>query len=65
MPEYLTVKAAGELIRTPVATLYQWSYRHEGPPVRKVGRRLLYPRDQLVAWVESKSTTGVGPDNAA
>lgn len=56
MPEYLTTEEAAEILRTPVQTLYQWSYKKEGPPARKVGRRLLYPRDQLIDWIESKAT---------
>lgn len=55
MTEYLTVTEAAKLLRTPVATLYQWSYRMEGPSALKVGRRLLYNRDDLLAWVESKA----------
>jgi len=53
--EYLTIKEASELIRTPVATLYQWSYTKKGPTICKVGKRLLYNRAQLLAWVEAQA----------
>lgn len=56
-PEYLLVDEAAEFIRTPKATLYSWRHRGEGPPCRKIGRRLLYNRDDLVEWVESQGTT--------
>ena len=53
-PEYLTATEAADLIRVPVTTLYKWHHRREGPPVRKLGRRLLYRNDELVAWVEDR-----------
>ena len=52
--EYLTVKEAADLLRTPIATLYQWNHKRIGPPAHKVGRRLLYSRSRLIAWVESQ-----------
>lgn len=51
-PEYLLTDEASELIRTPRATLYQWRHQGIGPPARRVGKRLLYRRDELIAWVE-------------
>lgn len=36
----------------PVKTLYQWKWRGEGPPVRKIGRYLRYVPDQVRAWVD-------------
>jgi excisionase family DNA binding protein len=53
-PEYMTVLEAAEMLRTPVSTLYQWRHKRMGPPASRVGRRLLYKRDDLVAWVESQ-----------
>lgn len=38
-----------------VHTLAQWRYRHEGPPYRKLGARILYPLDELDKWVESRA----------
>ncbi|WP_232283870.1 helix-turn-helix domain-containing protein [Saccharomonospora cyanea] len=37
----------------PVKTLYQWKWRGEGPPVRKIGRHLRYDPAKLRAWVEA------------
>lgn len=53
-PEYLLASEAAEMLRCPVKTLYEWRLRGEGPPARKVGRRLLYRRDELIAWIEGK-----------
>jgi excisionase family DNA binding protein len=55
-PEYLTLTEASELIRTPTATLYQWRTKKIGPPSIKVGRRVLYKRADLKAWLDSKTT---------
>ncbi|WP_020670426.1 helix-turn-helix transcriptional regulator [Amycolatopsis nigrescens] len=36
----------------PVKTLYQWKWRGEGPPVRKIGRHLRYDPAKLRAWLD-------------
>ncbi|TCP56684.1 excisionase family DNA binding protein [Tamaricihabitans halophyticus] len=36
-----------------IKTLYQWKWRGEGPPVRKIGRHLRYEPDALYAWLTS------------
>jgi len=54
-PEYLLIDEAADLIRTPKATLYAWRGQGIGPPARRVGKRLLYRRDELVAWVEAQA----------
>ena len=53
-PEYLLVDEAAEILRCPVGTLYAWRHPGEGPPARRVGKRLLYRRDELIAWVEDQ-----------
>lgn len=53
--EYLVIGEAAELLRTPIQTMYGWRHRGEGPPARRVGRKLLYRRDELLAWVEAQA----------
>ena len=53
--EYLTLPEASDLIRTPIGTLYQWRTKKIGPPSMKVGRRVLYKRADLVAWLDAKT----------
>ena len=55
--EYLTLPEASDLIRTPIGTLYQWRTKKIGPPSMKVGRRVLYKRSDLDAWLDSITTT--------
>jgi predicted DNA-binding transcriptional regulator AlpA len=52
---------AAELLRAPVATLRYWRHLGTGPRSFRLGRRVLYRRDDLQAWVEEqlgRSVTG-------
>ena len=60
-PELLTITEAAELLRAPVATLRYWRHLGTGPRSFRLGRRVLYRRDDLQAWVEEqlgRSATG-------
>ena len=60
-PELLTITEAAELLRAPVATLRYWRHLGTGPCSFRLGRRVLYRRDDLKAWVEAqlgRSATG-------
>lgn len=48
-----TVEEVSDYLGIPVKTLYQWKWRGEGPPVRKIGRHLRYDPAKLRAWVEA------------
>jgi excisionase family DNA binding protein len=45
-----TIDEAALYLRVPVKTLYQWKWRGEGPPVRKVGRHLRYDPVEVRNW---------------
>jgi excisionase family DNA binding protein len=47
-----TVDDVSRYLGVPVKTLYQWKWRGEGPPVRKIGRHLRYDPAKLLAWVD-------------
>jgi excisionase family DNA binding protein len=51
--ELLTITEAAELLRAPVATLRYWRHRNIGPHSFRLGRRVLYRRDDLHAWIWS------------
>jgi excisionase family DNA binding protein len=53
-PELLTITEAAELLRTPVATLRFWRHRNIGPRSFRLGRRVLYRRDDLHAWIDTQ-----------
>jgi predicted DNA-binding transcriptional regulator AlpA len=46
-----TVEDVSTYLGVPVKTLYQWKWRGEGPPVRKVGRYLRYDPVAVKRWV--------------
>ena len=60
-PDLLTIREAAELLRAPVAIRRYWRHLGTGPRSFRLGRRVLYRRDDLQAWVEEQlghSVTG-------
>ena len=52
MPRYLTTDEAAEVLRTPVATLRYWRHLGKGPASFKLGRRVLYAREDVEQFLE-------------
>lgn len=50
-PALLTIAEAAQLLRAPVATLRYWRHLGTGPTSFRVGRRVLYRRADLDAWI--------------
>ena len=50
-PDLLTIAEAAELVRAPVATLRYWRHLGTGPRSFRLGRRVLYRRDDLHNWI--------------
>lgn len=48
----LTVEELADYLAVPVATLYQWRYRKEGPTGFRVGRHVRYRWSEVEAWIE-------------
>jgi excisionase family DNA binding protein len=61
--EYLTIEEAAALLRIPVATLRYWRSQGIGPPSRKFGRHVRYPRLALLKWADGQGRSG--DDHAA
>lgn len=53
-PEYLTSREAAALLRLSVDTLERLRRGAGGPPFKRVGRRVLYPRAELLAFGNRK-----------
>ena len=49
-----SVDDVSEYLGVPTKTLYQWKWRGEGPPVRKIGRHLRYDPAKVRAWVDGE-----------
>lgn len=48
----LSVTELANYLSVPVATLYAWRYRGEGPPALRVGRYLRYRWSDVQRWLE-------------
>jgi Helix-turn-helix domain len=61
---FLTTSEAGSFLRISPITLGRWRIEGYGPPFRKFGRRVVYFRDDLLAWANQQarsSTSDKGP----
>ncbi|SDY90776.1 DNA binding domain-containing protein, excisionase family [Modestobacter sp. DSM 44400] len=58
-PELLTSTEAADLLRAPVATLRYWRHLGTGPRSFRLGRRVLYRRDDLHAWIDAQHAEAV------
>jgi DNA-binding transcriptional MerR regulator len=47
----LTLAEAAALLRTPVATLRYWRHLGTGPDGFRLGRRVVYRREDLDRWL--------------
>jgi len=50
----LTVEELASYLGVPVATLYQWRHRRQGPPGFRVGRYIRYRRVDVEAWIDRR-----------
>ena len=47
----MTLSDLSEMLGVPVATLYGWRHRGEGPPGYRVGRHVRYRRAAVEQWL--------------
>lgn len=55
--DYLTSQEAADFMRRPTSTLAYWRHRGEGPQYAKVGKRVLYRRADIEAWLSEQFGT--------
>ena len=53
-PDYLTVEETAAMLRTPRSQLDQWRHFRKGPPYVKLRKRVLYPRADLLKWLDRR-----------
>ncbi len=53
MPNILTLDEAAELTRTSANTLRFWRHQGTGPHSFKLGRRVMYREEDVVAWMQA------------
>lgn len=50
----LTVQDLANYLGVPVATIYAWRYRRQGPPGFRVGRYLRFRRSDVEQWIADR-----------
>lgn len=51
----MTLTELSEMLGVPVATLYGWRHRGEGPPGYRVGRHVRYRRAAVEDWLAGRA----------
>ena len=50
----LSAQDLADFLDVPIATIYAWRYRHEGPPGFRVGWHLRYRRNDVEQWIRNR-----------
>ena len=64
----LSAQDLAEFLDVPVATIYAWRYRRQGPPGLRVGKHLRYRRADVDEWIDRRiedSKRGLNPGSAS
>ena len=51
----MTLLEVSQLLGVPVATLYGWRHRGEGPTGYRIGRHVRYRRAAVEEWIETQA----------
>ncbi len=54
LEEFLTPAEAAKVLRISSRTLARWREDNQGPAYSKLGRRILYRRDAVQQWVNTR-----------
>ena len=54
-PDLLTITEAAHLLRAPVGTLRYWRHLGTGPGSFRLGRHVLYRREDVKAWIDAQA----------
>ena len=54
MRRLLTLNQTAEKINAPVASVRYWRSRNQGPPMFRMGRRLVAFEDEIDRWLEDQ-----------
>ena len=54
LDQLLTVEQLANYLDVPVATLYAWRHRRQGPPSFKAGRHLRYRLGDVEQWIAGR-----------
>jgi excisionase family DNA binding protein len=54
LPRLLTLDETAGYLRTPVATLRYWRHLGKGPRSFRVGRRVMFRREDVEGWLSER-----------
>ena len=54
LDQLLTVKDLAAYLEVPVATVYAWRHRRQGPPGFRVGRHLRFRWSDVERWIDER-----------
>ncbi len=54
LDQLLTVEDLAEYLEVPVATVYAWRHRRQGPPGFRVGRHLRFRWSDVERWIDER-----------
>jgi len=54
LSEYFTQEEAASELKVTERTLDRWQRLREGPPITRLGRRILYRRSSLQTWLHRR-----------
>jgi Helix-turn-helix domain len=54
LSDYFTQREAAAELKITDRTLDRWQRLREGPPITRLGRRILYRRSSLLAWLSAR-----------
>ena len=54
LDQLLSVEDLAAYLEVPVATVYAWRHRRQGPPGFRVGRHLRYRRSDVERWIDDR-----------
>jgi predicted DNA-binding transcriptional regulator AlpA len=61
----LTLEQFAELVNTPVNTVRFWRQTGYGPKSARIGRRVMYRRAEVDAWLDAQFESAMEADGAA
>ena len=65
LDQLMTVPDLAAYLEVPVATVYVWRHRRQGPPGFKAGRHLRYRLRDVEKWIDERLQEGVVPLRSA
>jgi len=57
----LTVQELANYLGVPVATIYAWRYRNQGPPGFRVGRHVRFRWRDVQQWIAQQRQIALAP----